>query len=106
DNMSILGLTLDYGPYGFMDAFQVNHICNHSDTQGRYAWNAQPAAANWNLYRLGSALLGLGVPADALKSELERFESSFLAAYRDNLRNKLGLRHWEAGDDEMLDDWW
>src|SRR5690606_20196092 len=54
DNMSILGITLDYGPYGFMDAFRVDHVCNHSDTQGRYAWNAQPSVANWNLYRLAS----------------------------------------------------
>lgn len=106
DNMSILGLTIDYGPYGFMDAFQVNHICNHSDTQGRYAWNAQPAAANWNLYRLGSALMGLDVPADALKDELAHFESDFLTAYRENLRNKLGLLRWEEGDDALLDDWW
>lgn len=106
DNMSILGLTIDYGPYGFMDAFQVNHICNHSDTQGRYAWNAQPSVANWNLYRLASALLGLGVAADALKSELEQFESVFLQAYRGNLRNKLGLMRWEDGDDNLLDDWW
>ncbi|NYT85868.1 protein adenylyltransferase SelO [Pollutimonas harenae] len=106
DNMSILGLTIDYGPYGFMDAFQVNHVCNHSDTQGRYAWNAQPSVANWNLYRLASALMGLDIPADALKQELEHFETVFLQAYRGNLSTKLGFRRWEEGDDELFDDWW
>ncbi|HEY9573427.1 MAG TPA: YdiU family protein [Pusillimonas sp.] len=106
DNMSIVGLTLDYGPYGFMDAFQVDHVCNHSDSQGRYAWNAQPSVAHWNLYRLASALLGLGVEADALKEQLQEFEPAFLQAYRANLCKKLGLRQWEAGDDELLDDWW
>lgn len=106
DNMSILGLTIDYGPYGFMDAFQVNHVCNHSDTQGRYAWNAQPSVANWNLYRLASALMGLDIPADALKNELGHFEAVFLQAYRGNLSRKLGFRQWEDGDDELFDDWW
>src|SRR3546814_10556994 len=47
DNMSILGLTLDYGPYGFMDTFRLDHICNHSDSEGRYAWNRQPSVALW-----------------------------------------------------------
>ncbi|MBB5214378.1 protein adenylyltransferase SelO [Parapusillimonas granuli] len=106
DNMSILGLTLDYGPYGFMDAFQANHVCNHSDTQGRYAWNAQPAVAHWNLYRLAGALLGLGVPQDLLKAQLEHYEAEFLQAYRGNLMRKFGLLAWEEGDDELADQWW
>jgi uncharacterized protein YdiU (UPF0061 family) len=106
DNMSILGLTIDYGPYGFMDAFQANHICNHSDTQGRYAWNAQPSVAHWNLYRLASSLLGLGVDADALKGELAHFEPDFLQAYHGNLCKKLGLAQWQPGDDNLVDDWW
>ena len=42
DNMSILGLTLDYGPYGFMDDYDPGFICNHSDYNGRYAFNQQP----------------------------------------------------------------
>ncbi|MCC2596854.1 YdiU family protein [Pusillimonas sp. MFBS29] len=106
DNMSILGLTMDYGPFGFMDGFQVNHVCNHSDTQGRYAWNAQPSVAHWNLYRLASALMGLGLEADALKGQLEHFEAEFLQAYRGNLCRKMGFRQWEEGDDELVDDWW
>lgn len=106
DNMSILGLTIDYGPYGFMDAFQAGHICNHSDTTGRYAWNAQPSVALWNLYRLASSLLALDVPADDLKAQLDHYEPAFLRVYQANLCRKLGLARWEAGDDELVDNWW
>jgi uncharacterized protein YdiU (UPF0061 family) len=106
DNMSILGLTLDYGPYGFMDAFQADHVCNHSDTYGRYAWNTQPSVAHWNLYRLASALMGLEVPEEVLRRQLGLFESEFLQAYRSNLRNKFGLAAWEEGDDDLVERWW
>jgi uncharacterized protein YdiU (UPF0061 family) len=58
DNMSILGLTIDYGPFQFLDAFDPGHICNHSDSQGRYAFR-QPQVAYWNLFCLGQALLPL-----------------------------------------------
>lgn len=50
DNMSILGLTIDYGPFQFLDGFDPRHICNHSDTSGRYAYNQQPNVAYWNLF--------------------------------------------------------
>jgi uncharacterized protein YdiU (UPF0061 family) len=106
DNMSILGLTIDYGPYGFMDAFKADHVCNHSDTQGRYAWNAQPSVANWNLYRLASSLLGLGVDAEALKAELAHFEPAFVQCYRNNMCRKMGFLQWAPGDDELADGWW
>lgn len=106
DNMSILGLTIDYGPYGFMDAFQVNHVCNHSDHQGRYAWNAQPSVAHWNLYRLASSLLALDLEAEALKAELAHFEPAFLETYQGNLCKKLGLLQWRPEDAELVDGWW
>jgi len=106
DNMSIIGLTLDYGPYGFMDAFQIRHICNHTDTQGRYAWNAQPSVMHWNLYRLASALAVLGPEPDDLREQLSGFEPDFLDAYRSNLVRKFGLRAWQEGDEVLVDDWW
>ncbi|HEY9279930.1 MAG TPA: YdiU family protein [Eoetvoesiella sp.] len=106
DNMSILGLTIDYGPYGFMDAFQVNHVCNHSDTQGRYAWNAQPSVVHWNLYRLASSLVGLGIEPDALKEQLQHYEPAFLNAYQGNLVKKFGWLQWLPGDEALVDDWW
>ncbi|NHW17480.1 protein adenylyltransferase SelO family protein, partial [Escherichia coli] len=57
DNMSMLGLTIDYGPFGFLDGFNPGHICNHSDHQGRYAFARQPSMAFWNLHALAQALL-------------------------------------------------
>lgn len=106
DNMSVLGLTIDYGPYGFMDAFQANHICNHTDTQGRYAWNAQPSVGHWNLYRLAGSFLSLGVEPDALREVLDGYEAAFLDAYHRNMVLKFGLRQWEDGDQQLADDWW
>ncbi|NYT36904.1 YdiU family protein [Allopusillimonas soli] len=106
DNMSIIGLTLDYGPYGFMDSFQANHVCNHSDTQGRYAWNAQPAVAHWNLYRLGAALLQMGVDPEGLKAQLRCYEADFLAPYQANLARKLGLAAYREQDESLVDEWW
>lgn len=106
DNMSILGLTLDYGPFGFMDAFEATHICNHSDVGGRYAWNAQPAVARWNLYRLAGSLLVLGCQAPDLEASLAPFEAEFLRSYQAGLARKLGLRDWRAEDAGLGDDWW
>jgi len=106
DNMSILGLTLDYGPYGFMDGFQANHICNHTDTQGRYAWNAQPSVANWNLHRLANSLMALGLAPEALQERLAKFEPLFLRAYQTRMAAKLGWSAWLPGDDTLVDDWW
>jgi uncharacterized protein YdiU (UPF0061 family) len=104
DNMSILGLTIDYGPYGFMDAFRMDHICNHSDTQGRYAWNRQPSAALWNLYRLGSSLHTLVDDADALRAELDRFETIFTQAFHQKMAAKMGIQVWRPEDETLLDD--
>lgn len=106
DNMSILGLTIDYGPYGFMDTFQVNHVCNHSDTHGRYAWNTQPSIAHWNLYRLASALMGLDLDAERLKAVLHDFEMHFLQRYYANAQAKFGLSAWQESDADLLDEWW
>ncbi len=106
DNMSILGLTIDYGPYGFIDGFQAGHICNRSDTHGRYAWNVQPAIAHWNLYRLASVFLTLGLKEEELREVASAFEGDFLAAYQGNLRRKFGLESWQQGDDDFVDAWW
>lgn len=106
DNMSILGLTIDYGPYGFIDRFQANHVCNHSDTHGRYAWNVQPAVAHWNLYRLGGVFLGVGLEEDALRDALSGYQQDFLSVYQGNLCRKLGLQAWQPDDEDLVDAWW
>ncbi|GAB1579761.1 protein adenylyltransferase SelO [Bordetella petrii] len=104
DNMSILGLTLDYGPYGFMDTFRLDHICNHSDTEGRYAWNRQPSVALWNLYRLGGSLHALVPDVEALRAVLDSYETTFTRAFHQRMAAKLGLCGWRADDEPLLDD--
>lgn len=104
DNMSILGLTIDYGPYGFMDGFRANHVCNHSDTEGRYAWNRQPSAALWNLYRLAGSFLPLIQDQDAMRAVLADFEPRFTQEFNLRLAAKLGLPSLQAAEDVALID--
>lgn len=104
DNMSILGLTLDYGPFGFMDGFRLGHICNHSDAEGRYSWNRQPSVALWNLYRLGGSLHMLVQDADALRAVLDEYEAIFTRAFHDKMGAKMGLAAWQPDDEALLDD--
>ena len=91
DNMSILGLTIDYGPFQFLDAFVPGHVCNHSDTQGRYAYNRQPNVAYWNLFCLAQALLPLIGDQDIAKEALESYKTVFPAEFLARMRAKLGL---------------
>ncbi len=108
DNMSILGLTIDYGPFGFLDAFDPMHICNHTDQQGRYAFARQPSVAFWNLHALAHGLLPL-VPGDpaaaiaAMKDAIEPYKAAFADAMLARFRAKLGLITTEAGDAELAD---
>src|SRR5581483_9790081 len=103
DNMSILGLTMDYGPYGFMDAYDPQFICNHSDEQGRYSFINQPMIAHWNLRALALALSDL-IPSEQLLEKLTSFEEHFGRKYRELLRAKLGLTREEEGDDRLIGD--
>lgn len=90
DNMSILGLTIDYGPFGFLDATDPRFICNHSDQGGRYAFERQPAIALWNLQVLALALTSL-VPVEDLRGSLGRFAPAFAEHHDALLQAKLGL---------------
>jgi uncharacterized protein YdiU (UPF0061 family) len=105
DNMSLLGLTLDYGPFQFMDGFDPQHVCNHSDTQGRYAYARQPNIAYWNLYCLGQALLPLIGDQDLTVQVLEGYKSAFPRALGDAMRAKLGLTGALATEALREDDW-
>ena len=90
DNMSVLGLTLDYGPYGFVEGYDPGFICNHSDDHGRYAFDQQPAVGLWNLARFAEALIPL-VTVEEANLALERYQSRFEATYIELIRAKLGL---------------
>ena len=104
DNMSILGLTIDYGPFGFLDAFDPGHICNHSDHQGRYAWGRQPNVAFWNLHALAQALLPLIDDTDDALAAIETYKPAYASAMLAQWRAKLGLCGAEEGDRDLVDD--
>jgi uncharacterized protein YdiU (UPF0061 family) len=103
DNFSILGLTLDYGPYGFMDGYEPGRICNHTDQAGRYAYDRQPAVGLWNCYALANALTTLIDPKQ-LEALLATYVPTFRAAYAERMRAKLGLALAEDGDDDLAAD--
>lgn len=101
DNMSLLGLTLDYGPYGFIDAYVPDSVCNHSDPAGRYALDQQPAVGYWNLQKLAQALAG-HVNGDALAAALAQYEQQLMLHYSELMRAKLGLAVWEEDDPALF----
>ena len=103
DNMSILGDTIDYGPFGFMEAFDSGHICNHSDQQGRYSYGNQPQIGHWNCYALGQALLPLINEVPAAQAALDQYQPAFAAKVDTLLRAKLGLTTEQEGDRELMD---
>jgi uncharacterized protein YdiU (UPF0061 family) len=100
DNFSILGLTLDYGPYGFMEGYEPGKICNHTDEGGRYAYERQPAIGLWNAYALANALMPL-IEQPELEAILGTYVPTFRATYLELMRAKLGLATAED-DDESL----
>ena len=103
DNMSILGLTIDYGPFQFLNAFDPGHVCNHSDTHGRYAYNKQPNMAYWNLFCLGQALLPLMDDQSQALAALESYKTIFPAALEAKMRTKLGLSDVQPGDTALVE---
>ena len=103
DNMSMLGLTIDYGPFQFLDAFDPGHICNHSDTQGRYAFNRQPNIAYWNLFCLGQALLPLIGEQERALTALESYKTVFPAALQQRMAAKLGLSGLLDSDRSLIE---
>lgn len=92
DNMSLLGQTIDYGPYGFIDDFNIDHICNHSDHQGRYSYRNQPRIAHWNLYALTQAMIPvLGQSMEELQATLDEFPPIFEREHDQLFAKKLGI---------------
>ncbi|WP_455230065.1 protein adenylyltransferase SelO [Geopseudomonas aromaticivorans] len=101
DNMSLLGLTFDYGPYAFLDDFDARHVCNHSDDSGRYSFENQVPIAHWNLSALGQALTPL-VAVESLRESLALFLPRYQAHYLERMRQRLGLRTAGEGDEVLV----
>ncbi|MFZ6817707.1 protein adenylyltransferase SelO [Undibacterium sp. Ji22W] len=102
DNMSILGLTLDYGPFGFMDGFDPTHICNHSDSQGRYSYQMQPRIGQWNCHALAQALLPLIGDVESTQEALSHYVEHYEVHYHKLMRQKFGLLDQIPDDDELF----
>jgi len=101
DNMSILGLTIDYGPFSFMETYDPSFICNHSDTQGRYSFERQPSVALWNLHRLADALKTL-LEEEELKEALSMYEKILVKEYSTLMRNKFGFSVQDESDNSLI----
>jgi uncharacterized protein YdiU (UPF0061 family) len=106
DNMSILGLTIDYGPYGWLEPFELDWTPNITDASGRrYRFGNQPGVAHWNLAQLARALAPVAGDLDPLRKSLDAFPSYFSSLYRHTMLRKLGLaghRDSEADDNALL----
>ena len=110
DNISALGLTIDYGPFGFLDHFEIDHICNHSDHGGRYAYHRQPQIMHWNMACLASAMLSLlelDYSAEEsqvlLRSALEEFPVTYAKEWQKIFRSKLGFQLEQDSDVELIE---
>ena len=116
DNTSLLGLTLDYGPFGFLDGFDINHICNHSDHAGRYAYHRQGEILQWNLYCLASAMLSPlqnelakaqqlneSEAIEKIKTTLASYNRQYTQQWQSIFRKKLGLSKELSEDIELLE---
>jgi len=102
DNMSILGLTIDYGPYGWLEGYDPLWTPNTTDAQGRrYAYGQQPHIAQWNLARLAEALLPL-VSREVLEEGLAQYAETFNAGWQRAFMEKIGLISWSEADAELL----
>lgn len=109
DNMSIHGITIDYGPYGYMDAYRSGHVCNHSDHGGRYAFDRQPSIGLFNLSCLAQSLLPIidddpECAASLAIEALQKYEGIFEHEYLQLKRRKLGLKQIDAEDGGLYDD--
>jgi uncharacterized protein YdiU (UPF0061 family) len=103
DNMSILGLTIDYGPYGWLENYDPDWTPNTTDAQGRrYRYGHQPEIALWNLVQLANAIYPLIEDIEALKISLQVYSRSFRQGWQDTMAQKLGLCEFEESTDEEL----
>jgi uncharacterized protein YdiU (UPF0061 family) len=109
DNMSVLGLTIDYGPFGFLDRYDPGFICNHSDHHGRYAFAKQPEIGLWNLTCFAQAILpvlaeGPEAAVEQAQAALAEYQGLYMQAYAQGMRAKLGLKEAYEGDQALTTD--
>ncbi len=101
DNMNIAGLTIDYGPYAFMEEFQREYVCNHSDNKGRYSFTNQPFIARWNLLVLAHSFKEIA-NYELLENYLNKFIERFKEEYFEIMGKKLGFFKTHFKDRELI----
>ena len=105
DNMSILGLTIDYGPYGWLDNFDPEWTPNTTDSgQRRYRFGNQPQIAGWNLNQLANAIYPLIEQVEPLQQALHLYSQTFITGYQAMMTEKLGLQVFDPDTDKILQD--
>lgn len=104
DNMSIMGLTIDYGPYGFLDHYDPDFICNGSDDGGRYRFSSQPEICGWNLRKFAEALDPILPLSQGQLVIQEEYTRVFEREYLSRMRSKLGLLQEQDGDVDLVND--
>lgn len=105
DNMSILGLTIDYGPYGWLEGYDLNWTPNTTDAQGRrYRYGNQPRIALWNLAQLANAIYPLINNVELLQQALEQYRNEYERCAERDLAAKLGLSAYDPAQDQALGD--
>lgn len=105
DNMSVLGLTIDYGPYGWLENYDPNWTPNTTDAhRRRYRFVHQPAIAHWNLVRLANAIYPLVEEAAPMEEVLHEFQAMYATAWQSMMAGKLGLKAFEATDTALVDE--
>ncbi len=103
DNMSVLGLTIDYGPYGWLDNYDPDWTPNTTDANGkRYRFGHQPQIALWNLAQLGNAIYPLVEQVEPLQQALETYMATLEPGFRSMMAAKLGLQAYDRETDEPL----
>lgn len=103
DNMSILGLTIDYGPYGWLEDYDPNWTPNTTDAANhRYAFGKQPQVAHWNLVQLANAIYPLINQTEPLEKILQAYGRTFETSWQSMMTQKLGLRSYQPDTDEPL----
>jgi len=105
DNMSILGLTIDYGPYGWLEGFDGNWTPNTTDAEHhRYAFGKQPEIVEWNLFQLANAIFALIGEAEPLQQILQNYSGEFKTQWQTMMANKLGLNNYcEETDSQLIE---
>ncbi len=105
DNMSILGLTIDYGPYGWLEGYDPDWTPNTTDAQGkRYRFINQPQVALWNLAQLANAIHPLIESVEPLQDGLNTYRRVYAAQWQTDMANKLGLKNFKEIDVEFVDE--